>query len=190
MPLSTFDPITALIVVDLQRGIADHPVISALAEVVARTLELIDAFRAESLPVVLVNVVGRPPGRTEQGSRSSRAFVEGWTELLPELGRQPGDILVTKRSWGAFATTDLEDQLKARGVTQVVVTGVATSVGVEATARQAYEQGFHVTLALDAMTDLRKEAHEYSIGSIFPRLGETGTTQEIISLLKKRSVAA
>jgi nicotinamidase-related amidase len=69
------------------------------------------------------------------------------------------------------------------------VTGVVTSTGVEATARQAYEQGFNVTLALDAMTDLRVEAHDYSIRNVFPRLGETGSTQEIISLLEKRSSA-
>lgn len=190
MPLTALDSITALIVIDLQKGIADHPLIHPISEVVARTRELIGVFRAESLPVVLVNVAGRPPGRTEQGPRSTQTFAEGWTELLPELELQPSDIIVTKRSWGAFATTDLEAQLKAKGVTQAVVTGVATSGGVEATARQAYEQGFHVTLALDARTDVRKEAHEYSIGSIFPRLGETGTTQEIISLVKNRSVTA
>jgi nicotinamidase-related amidase len=69
----------------------------------------------------------------------------------------------------------------------VVVTGVATSGGVEATARQAYEQGFNVILALDAMTDIREEAHEYSIRNVFPRLGETGSAQEIISLLETRS---
>jgi isochorismate hydrolase len=60
-------------------------------------------------------------------------------------------------------------------------------VGVEATARQAYEQGFNVTLALDAMTDTRAVAHEYSIRNVFPRLGETGSTQEIISLLEGSS---
>ncbi len=190
MPLTALDPITALIVIDLQKGTAGHPLIHRLSEIVDRTGELTAAFRAERLPVVLVNVVGRAPGRTEQGSRSSQQLVEGWTELLPELGQQPSDILVTKRSWGAFATSDLEARLKAKNVTQVVIAGVSTSGGVEATARQAYEQGFHVTLALDAMTDIRKEAHDYSIGSIFPRLGETGTTQEILSLLKKRSVAA
>jgi nicotinamidase-related amidase len=65
---------------------------------------------------------------------------------------------------------------------------VATSGGVEATARQAYELGFNVTLALDAMTDLREEAQEYSIRSVFPRLGETGSAQEITSLLEGRSV--
>jgi len=163
-----------------------HPI----ADVIDRTRALIDVFRAKSLPVVLVNVAGRPAGRTEQGLRSNLTFSDGWTDLLTRLNRQSGDIVVTKRSWGAFATTNLEHQLKARGVTQVVVTGVVTSTGVEATARQAYEQGFNVTLALDAMTDIREEAHEYSIRNVFPRLGETGSTQEIISLLETRSSAS
>jgi nicotinamidase-related amidase len=101
------------------------------------------------------------------------------------LDRQPSDIVVTKRSWGAFATTDLERRLKARGVTQVVVTGVAASGGVEATARQACERGFNVSLALDAMTDIREEAHAYSIGNVFPRVGEAGSTKEIVSLLER-----
>jgi nicotinamidase-related amidase len=75
-------------------------------------------------------------------------------------------------------------------MTQVVVTGVVTSGGVEATARQAWEQGFNVTLALDAMTDLREEAHQYSIANVFPRIGETGSTQEIVALLQERSSAS
>jgi nicotinamidase-related amidase len=189
MPLTTLDPNTALIAIDLQKGIVNGNFIHPIADIIDRTRALIDVFRTKNLPVALVNVAGRAPGRTEQGPRSSQTFAEGWTDLLPQLDRQPSDIVVTKRSCGAFATTDLERQFKARGVTQVVVTGVATSVGVEATARQTYEQGFNVTLALDAMTDMRKEAHEYSIRNVFPRLGETGTTQEIISLLETRSFA-
>lgn len=105
--------------------------------------------------------------------------------MLPELERQPNDVVVTRRSWGAFATTDLESQLKARGVTQVVVTGVVTSGGVEATAREAYEKGFHVTLALDAMTDIREDAQNYLVRNVFPRLGETGSAQEIIAIQTK-----
>jgi len=97
------------------------------------------------------------------------------------------DIVMTKRTWGAFPSTDLESQLKAEGVTQVVLVGVATGTGVEATARQAYEHGFNVTLAVDAMTDTRPESHAYSLSHVFPRLGETGTTQEIIDLLAKRN---
>ncbi len=190
MPLTVLDPNTALIVIDLQKGIVGGNFIHPIGDILDRTRALIDVFHANSLPVVRVNVAGRAPGRTEQGPRNSPTFAEGWTDLLPQLDRQPSDIVVTKRSWGAFATTDLETQLKARGVTQVVVTGVVTSVGVEATARQAYEQGFNVTLAIDAMTDLHQEAHQYSIRSVFPRLGETGAAQQIISLLETRSAAS
>ncbi|HEY9249009.1 MAG TPA: isochorismatase family protein [Rariglobus sp.] len=185
MALTTLDPQTALIVVDLQKGIVGSPFAHPISEVVERTRSLADAFRQRGLPVILVNVAGGAPGRTER-PRHSEPFPEGWTDIIPELDRQPNDIVVTKRTWGAFASTGLEDQLKALGVTQVVVTGVATGTGVEATARQAYEQGFNVTLAIDAMTDIRPEAHDYSIANVFPRLGETGTTQAIIDLLGTR----
>jgi nicotinamidase-related amidase len=184
--LTTLDPNTAIIVIDLQKGIVALPAVHPIADVISRSRALTDAFRARGLPVVLVNVAGGAPGRTEQKPRSG-PFADGWTDLVPELDRQPGDIAVTKRTWGAFASTDLEHRLKARGVTQVVIAGIATGTGVEATARQAYEAGFNVTLAIDAMTDTRAEAHDYSIAKIFPRLGETGTTQEIIDLLNKRS---
>jgi nicotinamidase-related amidase len=182
MAVTTLDPNTALIIVDLQKGIVGLPLIHPIREVVSRARLLLDAFRQRGLPVVLVNVAGGAPGRTEQPRRPD-AFPEGWTDLIPELDQQPCDIVVTKRTWGAFAGTDLDARLKALGVTQVVIAGVATGTGVEATARQAYEQGFNVTLAVDAMTDGRAKAHEYSIANVFPRLGETGTTREIIDLL-------
>ena len=105
--------------------------------------------------------------------------------LVPELNRQQPDHLATKRTWGAFTGTDLAQHLQAAGVTQVVIAGVATSIGVELTARQAHELGFHVTLAADAMTDMSAEAHANSITRIFPRLGETGSTPEIIDLLEQ-----
>ncbi|UPG84045.1 isochorismatase family protein [Luteibacter aegosomatis] len=186
MPLTALDPNTALIVVDLQKGIVDLPFMHPIDGVVARSRALINAFRERGLPVVLVNVAGVAPGRTER-PRHSGSFPAGWTDFIPELDRQPGDIVVTKRTWGAFANTDLESRLKALGVTQVVIAGVATGTGVEATARQAYEHGFHVTLALDAMTDARPEAHDYSVGTVFPKLGETGTTQGVIDLLARAS---
>ena len=186
MSITTLDPKTALLVVDLQKGIAGLPLVHPIAEVIANARLLADAFRARHLPVVLVNVTGGAPGRTEQ-PRPNIPRSPDWADLVPELGRQPDDIAVTKTTWGAFPTTDLEKQLRARGVTQVVVTGVSTSTGVEATARQAYETGFNVTLAIDAMTDMRAEAHAYSIANVFPRLGETGTTADIIALLNKKA---
>jgi nicotinamidase-related amidase len=187
MALTALDSNTALIVVDLQKGIVGVPSIHPMGDIVARARTLLDAFRRHGLPVVLVNVAGTAPGRTEQPPRLTGALPEGWIDLIAELNRQPGDIVVTKRTWGAFANTDLEARLKALCVTQVVVCGVATGTGVESTARQAYEQGFNVTLAIDAMSDGRANAHAYSIANVFPRLGETGTTNDVIELLEKRS---
>ena len=184
MALTTLDPVTALIVVDLQRGLMGSTFIHPIGDIVTRAQHLVAAFRRNRLPIALVNVDGTAPGRTER-PRQVQPFPDGWTDLLPELGKQPDDIAVTKRTWGAFASTDLEHQLRRRGVTQVVMAGVATGTGVEATARQAYEAGFNVTLAVDAMTDARPEAHDYSIISVFPRLGETGATQAIIDLLER-----
>lgn len=184
MTLTTLDPVTALIVVDLQNGIVGLPLVHPIADIVTRSCTLAAAFRRHGLPVVLVNVDGSAPGRTEQ-PRPSVPFRDGWTDLVPELDRQSDDIVVTKRTWGAFASTDLESRLKARGVTQVVITGVATGTGVESTARQAYEAGFNVTLATDAMTDMRPHAHDYSIAKVFPRLGESGSAQSVIDLLER-----
>ena len=135
---------------------------------------------------MLINVDGGAPGRAEQSRRISE-FPAGWTDLIPELNRQPGDHLVTKQTWGAFTGTDLETHLKRSGVTQVVIAGVATTAGVESTARHAHEIGFNVALAVDAMTDMSAEAHHNSITRIFPRLGETGTTRQIIDLLEAAS---
>jgi nicotinamidase-related amidase len=185
MAVTALDPNTALIIVDLQKGIVGYPFIHPIDGVVERSRTLLDAFRERGLPVVLVNVTGFAPGRTERPRRSD-ALPAGWADLIPELDQQPTDILVTKRTWGAFTNTNLADQLKALGVTQVVVTGVATGTGVESTARQAYEHGFNVTLAHDAMTDANAEAHHYSLHHVFPKLGETGTAQAIIDLLETR----
>lgn len=186
MTITMLDDKTALLVVDLQKGIVGLPTAHPIADVVSHATKLTDAFRRHDLPVVLINVDGGAPGRAEQSRRVSE-FPAGWTDLIPELNRQPGDHLVTKRTWGAFTNTDLERHLRQLGVTQVVIAGVATSVGVESTARYANELGFNVTLAVDAMTDMNAEAHHNSLTRIFPKLGETGTTQQIVDVLDARS---
>jgi nicotinamidase-related amidase len=182
MTVTILDPRSALIVIDLQKGIVGRRTVHPMAGVLKNAALLADAFRRHRLPVVLVNVDGGAPGRTEQ-NRSMGERPADWAELVPELSRQPSDHTVTKRTWGAFTNTDLAEYLKKEGVTQVVVVGVATSMGVESTARSAYELGLNVTLAVDAMTDMNADAHDNSVTLIFPRLGETGTTGEIIALL-------
>ena len=189
MPVTTLDPVSALIVVDLQGGIVSVPVPlePSAASVVERSVELLDAFRGHGLPVVLVNVDAGAPGRTDRsaagGGATAIARPEGWTELTPDLKAQPSDHRVTKKTWGAFHGTGLAEHLRELGVTQVVVVGISTSSGVESTARQAYEHGFNVTIAIDAMTDFSAAAHANSIAEIFPKLGETGTTAEVLELL-------
>jgi nicotinamidase-related amidase len=186
MTINPLDAKAALLVVDLQKGIVGMPVAHPIADIVNNAARLADAFRSHDLPVVLINVDATAPGRAEQARRVTE-FPAGWTDFIPELKRQPSDHIVTKRTWGAFTNTELEKYLRERGVTQVVVTGVATTAGVESTARHAHELGFNVALAIDAMTDMNADAHHNSITRIFPRLGETGTTLEIIDLLEAAS---
>lgn len=182
MALTTLDAKTALVVIDLQKGIVAMPCAHPVSDVVARSVTLLDAFRQRGLPVVLVNVAGGAPGRNEQ-PRPTGDFPADFTQLVPELKQQATDHLVTKRTWGAFTNTDLDAWLREQGVTQIVLAGVATSIGVESTARFAQEAGFNITFAVDAMTDMNPDAHTNSVTRIFPRLGETGTTQEVLDLL-------
>jgi len=182
MPLTELDTIAALVVIDLQKGIVGMPTVHPVAEIVDRSAQLARAFRARGLPVVLVNVSGPPPGRTE-AARLRISFPPDWTELVPELEQHPTDLLVTKQRWGAFLGTTLDDTLRRRGVTQIVLTGVATSAGVESTARSAYDLGYNVTLVVDAMTDRDADTHRHCVEKIFPRMGETAKTDEVLNLL-------
>jgi nicotinamidase-related amidase len=187
--VTVIDPMSALIVIDLQKGFISLPTVHLFGDIVGNAAALADAFRRARLPVVLVNVDGSAPGRTETRQRSTD-LPAGWSDLVPELNRQPQDHVVTKRTRGAFTNTGLEMHLKNQGVTQVVISGVSTSAGVESTARHASELGFHVVLAIDAMTDIDADVHHNSVTRIFPKLGETGTTAEIIGLLETKTRSA
>jgi nicotinamidase-related amidase len=183
LPLTTLDANAALIIIDLQKGIVSLPTVHPTSEVVTRSAELACAFRQRRQPVVLVNVTAAAPGRTDAGPRNI-AFPEGWTDLVAELEQQPGDYLVSKQRPGAFIETSLHEYLREHGVTQVFLTGVATSNGVEATARSAFDYGYNVVFVVDAMTDRSLEAHTYSVEKIFPKVGETETTANILKMLR------
>lgn len=182
MPLTTLDAKPALIVIDLQKGIVGMQTVHPASDIIARAAALAHAFRRRGFPVVLVNVAARPPGRTDAGMPAF-AFPADFAELVPELDRQPGDHVVTKRSPGAFARTTLDEILQREGVTQVFMTGIATSIGVEATARAAFDLGYNVVFVTDAMTDRDAENHRHSIEKMFPRMGETATTEAVLAAL-------
>ena len=182
MPLSTLDPTAALVVIDLQKGIVGLPLAHPASEIVTRAARLARAFRERKLPVVLVHVTGGAPGRTDAGPpKFSRP--PDWAELVPELERQPEDLLISKQRWGAFLGTTLDADLKLHGVTQIFLAGISTTRGVESTARSAYELGYNVVLVVDAMTDPNAHAHLSSVANVFPSLGETTTTNEVLEKL-------
>ena len=177
---------TALILIDLQKGIVGLPLAPySGAAVLAKGKKLARHFRAANAPVVLVNVafstdfgdalkmpVDRPPQLPSSG------FPEGWTDLADGLA-EPSDLRITKRQWGAFYGTELDLQLRRRGVTSVVIGGIATNVGVESTARAAHEHGYGVVFAEDAITGRAAELHAFAFEHIFPMLGRVAKADEI-----------
>ncbi len=188
MPITKLDDKVALVVVDLQKGIVAMPTVHPAMEIVGRAAKLADAFRAKKLPVVLVNVAGSAPGRTDAGPFKGERPAD-WAELLPELNAQSGDYRVTKRRWGALLGTDLDAYLRGHGVTQILLAGIATSIGVESTARSAFDLGYNVAIVTDAVTDRNAEAHKNSIEIVFPRMAETDTTANVLKLLLIRPEA-
>jgi nicotinamidase-related amidase len=187
MPITALDPQSALVVVDLQKGIVGLPGVHPIPEIVTRSAALAEAFRNHHLPVVLVNVVPKGVSTRTQQAPPLHTLPADFADLVPELNQQPSDLLITKHGWGALTGTTLEASLRDLGVTQIVLVGVSTSIGVESTARVAYQLGFNITLVTDAMTDLSLDAHNNSLTRIFPRLGELATTAEVLELLEKRS---
>lgn len=183
MTLSALDPKTALVAIDLQKGIVGMQTTPPSDEVVSAAARLAEAFRSRGLPVVWVNVAGGAPGRTDT-PRPTGARPADWAELVPELNVQASDHRVTKLQLGAFVGTSLDQYLRRSGVTQIVLIGISTSIGVESTARAAYDYGYNVTFVTDAMADRDPAMHQHSVEKVFPRLGESTTVQDLLQKLE------
>lgn len=177
---------TALVVIDLQRGIvAMDTAPCPSTHVVANCVRLVDAWRAAGKPVCLVHVdfLGPDMLRPETDAPAMQAPPAGWADFVPELRVSDSDIVITKRQWGAFHGTELDLQLRRRGIRRIVLCGIATSVGVESTARDAYELGYHQIFAEDAMASRTAEEHRSTVNNIFPRIGRVRSTDEILAML-------
>ena len=178
---------TALVLIDLQNAIVGmNSVPHTAAEVVENSKKLAEVFRAHGAPVVYVrvdlnNFMKLPVDQPHNLGDTPPPAVA--SEIAPSAGFQPGDILVTKRHWGAFAGTDLEQQLKARGVDTVVLTGISTNAGVESTARQGTGLGFAFVLVEDACAGQEAEQHRFAFENTFPRLARVRATDEVIGAL-------
>ncbi len=163
---------TALVLIDLQNGILGRKLEPIPSEtLVERGKDLAERFRAAGAPVVLVNVEPRTEDsrRVDEKSPIPKILPENFIDLVPGLAK-PADLLITKRSWGAFFGTGLDDELKRRGVSTIVLGGVATHFGVESTARQAWELGYELVIARDVTTSLAAEPHDRTMRHVFPRI--------------------
>jgi nicotinamidase-related amidase len=175
---------TALVLIDLQKGILAMPVAPHSGkEVHERSLQLVQRFRAAGAPVVWVRVsFGKdhalaPRQPVDQPSNLA-GLPAGWDEF--PIPPHEDDIVVTKRQWGAFHGTDLDLQLRRRGIGRIVLGGISTNIGVESTARNAWELGYELVLAEDLCSSSSKEMHEFSINNIMPRLARVTSAGAIV----------
>lgn len=185
------DPNSALVLIDLQEGIARRDTAPhSASDVVARSAALAKAFRAKGLPVILVTVgwaadMADAPRQKHAAAIPAPADPAAFTAIAPELGAEPTDIEVRKHQWGAFHGTDLDVQLRRRGVTQIILGGIATNMGVESTARAAWEHGYSILFAEDATSSFSTEMHRFAFDNIFPRLGLVTDSGAVIAGLSE-----
>ena len=180
---------TALVVIDVQKGIVApdrklEP--NTASQVVANVSKLVTKFRDSGMPVFLVHVTsinGRDtlhPVTDQQVQWGSVPRPADWSEFVEEIKPTDKDIVIVKRQWGAFYGTELDLQLRRRKIETIILCGVSTNIGVETTARDAYQRGYNQVFAIDAMAANSKDEHEATLKYIFPRIGMLRTTEEIL----------
>jgi nicotinamidase-related amidase len=182
---------TALVVIDLQKGIVARSTLPyGTRTVIANAAKLADAFRKNSMPVFLVHVVAsdadrlKPIADQQPWSARGQPPPKDFADIIPELGPRENDVVIAKKQWGAFYGTELDLQLRRRGLHTIVLCGISTNIGVESTARFAYEYGYQQIFASDAMGANSAEEHNGALNYIFRRIGRVRTTEQILDALK------
>ncbi|MFL0197494.1 hydrolase [Clostridium sp. WILCCON 0269] len=180
---------TALVIIDLQNGIVNRDLSPHTGvEVIQNASRLINAFTEKGGFVVLVRVSsidGKDMLKPSVDLKTNPTqFSKGWDSYVPEITNSKNAHTITKRQWGAFYGTDLDLQLRRRGIDTIVLCGISTGIGVDTTAREAFQHGYNQIFVEDAMTALTKEEHDYVCKHIFPRIGKLRTSEEIVLSLR------
>jgi len=185
---------TALVLIDLQKGILSQALAPHdSAKVIGNSVALAKRFLHLKAPVVAVNVTfsadyaEAPPRAVDQPMPlPPGGFPEGWADFVPEIDALPGTLRITKRQWGGFFGTELDLQLRRRGVTTIVLGGVSTPIGVEQTAREAWQHNYDVVIAEDACSAGGGQAdiHTHSITRIMPRIARVRSTADVLAALR------
>ncbi len=174
---------TALVAIDLQHAVVSRETAPyPPAEVIQKVRTLADKLRGHGVTIVFVHVKIDEVLRLnvdQPMQRPSGGIPPNASDLIPEIGLQASDVVVLKRQWGAFYGTDLDQQLRRRGIRTIILAGIATNIGVESTARAAFDRGYELIFAEDAMTSISDEAHRFATTQIFPRMGRVRSSKEI-----------
>ncbi len=192
--LSKLDPkTTALVLIDLQQGILPYGQAPRTADaVLTAAAALAKRFREVGAPVVLVRVgwssdfgdaLKQP---VDEPVAHAGGLPDDWWDFPEELAVDERDIKITKRQWSAFYGTELDLQLRRRGIETIVLGGISTNIGVESTARAAHEHGYSLVLVEDAMSCAAPEQHLASLTYIFPRLGLVRQSSDVLEALADR----
>jgi len=180
---------TALVLIDLQHSIVGRQLAPhSSPQVVQNGARLAEALRAQGGTVIYVRVkidevlslpVDAPTARDPNAPPPS----SNASDVVPEAGFQQGDLLITKRQWGAFYGTDLDQHLRRRRIVTILLGGIATNFGVESTARAAFDSGYQIVFVEDAMSSIGADAHNFATQNIFPRMGRVRSTAEVLQAL-------
>lgn len=179
---------TALVMIDLQQGIVGRPLAPhSGADVVANAKLVADAMRSKGATVVFVRVALNEllnlPADTPMRKPDAPSVPPAACELVAEVGLQESDLIVSKRQWGAFYGTDLDQQLRRRCIETIVIGGVATNFGVESTARAAFDRGYRLVFVEDATSSVSEEMHHFTFEKLFRHMGNIRSTEEVIAAL-------
>ena len=186
---------TALVLIDLQNSNVKHDLAPHSAEnVVGNCVLLAQEMRERGGLViyvhVLLNELPQVPADAPLRPQGALAAPPDASWLAPEAGVEAQDLVIVKRQWGAFYGTELEQQLRRRGIDTLIMGGIATNFGVESTARAAYDFGFQLVFAEDAMSSFDADAHRFACENIFPKMGRVRSTHTLIDVLQKGTGAA
>jgi len=188
---------TALVLIDLQKGLLGLPLAPHTApQIVTTASRLATAVAAAGGLVVLVRVdfgaglAAAPKGATDVPlAVPSGGVPADWAKISPELVAAAPHIVVTKRNWSAFYGTSLDLELRRRGITHIVIGGIATNFGVESTARDGWQGNYTVIVAEDAASSFRTEMHDFAVKNTLPRCSLVRKSDEIVAALSKAQAA-
>jgi nicotinamidase-related amidase len=182
---------TALVLIDLQNGIVPRQWAPYSGEhVVGNCSQLAQEMRNRGGMVVYVHVLLNDMMSlpADQPGNAPAAPPPEASQFVPEAGVEATDVVILKRQWGAFYGTNLDQQLRRRGIKTIIIGGIATNMGVESTARAAFDRAYELVFVEDAMTSFSAEAHQLACGQVFKRMGRVRSTEHVLQALRAAAI--